>query len=145
MATAALLGVVGVTGCTSYETDVDPVPAVTVPDPPPAFTNRTELPDCGSITLDQGESLEWPADIAECLAIPEGGEAMVQYPTTEGDPIREYYRVGPGVRGVEIYTDHTDDAFGTQAWTHQVCPGSTAEDIPTAQLSCTEPVWLVLD
>jgi hypothetical protein len=108
--------------------------------PPAAFENRSPLPDCGSVVVDQGEPIELPADVADCLARPDGGEALLQAPTAEGDPVRSHYRVGPGIQGVELFVDSTDDRLGSQEWTRQSCPGATPADIGAPSvLACDEP------
>ena len=45
---------------------------------------------------------------------------MVTYPTTEGDPITDYYRVLPD-GSTELWSDGTADAFGDGTWDHATC------------------------
>lgn len=94
--------------------------------PPAAFEDRARLGSCGEVTLDQGE--EVPDDAWVCLeeSRTTGAELVVTRPTTEGDGIVEYVRVGPDIDGVEVWVDVTADRFGgTDAgWTLQRCPGA---------------------
>lgn len=87
---------------------------------PQAFLGREELPACGTVELDQGEEIP-TGDIA-CLeeASVAGAELAVTRPSTEGDPITQYYRVLPG-GGWEIYTDMTQDRYG-EGWWLDECP-----------------------
>ena len=66
---------------------------------PAAFVGREPLQSCGDVRLDQGESV--PDDLYRCLdeAAATGAELVVTMPTTEGDPIVSYYRVGPQIDG----------------------------------------------
>ncbi|SFS03128.1 hypothetical protein SAMN04487846_1640 [Microbacterium sp. cf046] len=96
-------------GCAS-----GPVEPGSVPTPQP-FLDRTPLPSCGAITLAQGDEI--PAENLDCLesAGDEGAELSVTRPTTEGDPVTEYYRVLPG-GGWEAYLDGSMDRHGGQWW-----------------------------
>ncbi|WP_205708572.1 hypothetical protein [Kineococcus siccus] len=89
---------------------------------PPAFRERSALPQCPPITLSQGQTV--PADLEECLlsadAQREGAEVVVTSPTIEGDPIKTYFRALPG-GGLEVFTDSTADSFGSEAWSHIRC------------------------
>lgn len=51
-----------------------------------------------------------------------GAELAVTAPTIEGDPTTTYYRVGPGIDGLELFHDATQDRFGSGAWHHEFCP-----------------------
>ncbi len=104
-------------------------------DAPASFTEREPLGSCGEIELGQGESV--PDDAWECLdaGLVEGAELVVRAPTTEGDPIVRYYRVGPAIDGLEIFTDGTADSFGDGGWTHELCPAT--EDVRDPQ-GCSE-------
>jgi hypothetical protein len=101
---------------------------------PASFTEREPLPACDPVRLGQGETV--PDDAWACLenGLVEGAELVVEAPTTEGDPITTYYRVGPSIDGMEIFTDGTADTFGPGTWTHQLCPDT--ED-PREPLGCT--------
>jgi hypothetical protein len=91
---------------------------------PEEFTGREALPTCPVVELDQGEEL--PADAQACLdaglANGRGAELKVSRPTTEGDPIVDYYRVVPGQPGYEIFSDATRDSYGPATWTRSLCP-----------------------
>ena len=91
---------------------------------PAAFADRDALPACTPVTLGQGEEI--PADALACLeeAGAEGAELALTRPTTEGDPVTEYFRVLPA-GGWEIYTDMTRDAFGG-GWWLAVCPDAVS-------------------
>ncbi|MHC2997965.1 hypothetical protein [Microbacterium sp. HJ5] len=93
---------------------------------PDAFTNRDPLPSCGSVELDQGETI--PQDAIDCLsqAGAGGAELVVTMPTVEGDPITTYYRALPG-GGIETFSDMTQDSFGG-GWGHEVCEAATTID-----------------
>jgi hypothetical protein len=79
---------------------------------PAEFRDRDPLPKCEDVSLEQGTQI--PDDSVACVekAGPEGAELGVVQPTTEGDPIVTFYRVGPGIDGIEIWDDATRDAFG---------------------------------
>ncbi len=87
---------------------------------PAAFLERDELPSCGSVVLGQGE--EMPSGDIACIeeATVAGAELAVTRPSTEGDPITQYWRVLPG-GGWEIYTDMTKDRYG-EGWWLDECP-----------------------
>jgi hypothetical protein len=87
---------------------------------PADFRDRTTLPSCGDFELGQGESL--PANAVDCLknAGEEGAELAFSQPTTEGDPIVYFYRVGPADAGVELFIDGTKDSYGSGEWTNEV-------------------------
>ena len=56
----------------------------------------------------------------------------VTRPTTEGDPVTEYYRVLPG-GGWEAYLDGSMDRYGGQWW-YTDCPDAKViEDLATCQ------------
>ena len=65
---------------------------------PAAFRQRSALPQCTAITVSQGQPV--PTALKDCLlssdAQREGAEVVVTSPTTEGDPIKTYYRALPG-------------------------------------------------
>jgi hypothetical protein len=79
---------------------------------PSEFRDRTPLPACEDVSLEQGTQI--PDASVACIeqAGPEGAELGIVQPTTEGDPIVTFYRVGPGIPGIEIWDDATRDAFG---------------------------------
>lgn len=96
------------------------------------FDRREPLTSCGSVTLGQLE--EVPAEAWACLDAGRatGAELVVTTPTTEGDPMRAYYRVGPGVDGLEIYRDTTADTYGSGGWSFTRCPGTVRVVEPTS-------------
>jgi hypothetical protein len=110
-AAALIVGVVGLTlaGCAAGPVEPGSVPT------PTQFAERAELPSCGTVTLAQGDEI--PAENLDCLdsAGPEGAELSVTRPTTEGDPVTEYYRVLPD-GGWEAYLDGSMDRYGSQWW-----------------------------
>ncbi|GAA0310681.1 hypothetical protein [Kineococcus aurantiacus] len=94
---------------------------------PVAFRERSALPQCAPITVPQGQST--PVTLQDCLLSPgaqhDGAEVLVTSSTTEGDPVKTYYRVLPG-GAVEVFTDATADAFGSEGWSHTRCPDVAA-------------------
>jgi hypothetical protein len=94
-------------------------PAGPVPTPT-RFTDRAELTSCGTLELGPGEGI--PAESIACLedAGDAGAELSVTRPTTEGDPVTEYYRVLPG-GGWEAYIDGSQDRNGG-IWWYTPCP-----------------------
>jgi hypothetical protein len=89
------------------------------------WESRDSVPSCGSLRLQQGEELkvEGKKEL-ECLgrALKAGrsAELAVQYPTAEGDPITDYYRVlSDGT--TEVYTDSTEDANSDKKWSFATC------------------------
>ena len=89
------------------------------------WASRESLPSCGSLRLHQGEELkvDGKAELAclgRAIKSGRGAELTVQYPTTEGDPITDYYRVTPDGSTV-VYTDSTEDAFSDQKWSFATC------------------------
>jgi hypothetical protein len=94
-------------------------PAAPAPTPT-QFLERAELPSCGQIELDAEEAI--PEEELACLtdAGEEGAELSVTRPTTEGDPVTEYYRVLPG-GGWEAYIDGSQDRNGG-IWWYTPCP-----------------------
>jgi hypothetical protein len=93
---------------------------------PSQFTDREPLPSCGELELAQGDAI--PAENLECLeaAGDEGAELAVTRPTTEGDPVTEYYRVLPG-GGWEAYIDGSQDREGG-VWWYTDCPDAETLD-----------------
>lgn len=89
-------------------------------DAPAEFKDREPLASCGDLILGQGEPI--PRVAFDCLdgARDTGAELAVVMPTTEGDPIVTYYRVGPNIQGMDIFSDMTLDAYGG-GWQVQHC------------------------
>lgn len=113
VACGALLA--GCTGCGSVTSD--PVQE--------QWESRASLPSCGSLQLQQGEAVEveGKAEVAclqRALDSGRGAELTIRFPTTEGDPVTDYYRVNPD-GSTEVYTDSTQDAFGDQKWSVATC------------------------
>ena len=99
---------------------------------PTRFLDREELASCGVLELGQGEEI--PAESLACLedAGEEGAELSVTRPTTEGDPVTEYYRVLPG-GGWEAYIDGSQDRNGG-IWWYTPCPDAQElEDLAQCQ------------
>lgn len=120
-------------------TVADPVPAST--DGPQRanasihqqWAKRPTLPSCGEVDLRMIESYEARRPtvgerakrcLRAALSSGRGAELVVRYATVEGDPITEYRRISPH-GGSEVYTDSTQDTFGSQAWVYGSCPKPT--------------------
>ncbi|MEU1973368.1 hypothetical protein ABZ477_17070 [Microbacterium sp. NPDC019599] len=117
LAVAAIVAMAGSTGCT---------PAAQATDGPAEFQSRAQLPSCGTVELDQGDSI--PSDALDCVADAgdDGAELVVVAPTVEGDPITTYYRILPQ-GGWEVFTDMSEDSFGG-GWSHALCPDAVSMD-----------------
>jgi len=117
--TAVIL--LALTGCTSELTVYPPEPVA--PSVPAWFTDRPSLRSCGEIELGQGEQI--PDDAIQCMrTATEGAELVVTSPTTEGDPVTTYYRVGPDIDGMDLIVDAREDAWGSGEWEQSTCPGT---------------------
>ncbi|MEU1924206.1 hypothetical protein AB0H23_26660 [Streptomyces albogriseolus] len=102
------------------------------------WESRTEYPSCGEVGLAQGEEIQKQAAreidcLRRALKSGESAELKITYPTVEGDPIREYYRLTPQGR-LEVYTDSTDDRYSDQKWSFAEC--YTPEWL--AEISCDQ-------
>ncbi|MGW9023730.1 hypothetical protein ACWGQ5_05725 [Streptomyces sp. NPDC055722] len=89
------------------------------------WASRAEFSSCGEVSLDQGEEIKKKAVreitcLRRALKSGDSAELKVTYPTVEGDPIREYYRLTPQGR-LEVYTDSTDDRYSDQKWSFAKC------------------------
>ena len=92
------------------------------------FAEREPYPSCGEATA--GFEDDWDSvgrDEWRCLvdALEEGrsAELMFTFPTVEGDPIREFYRITRDGQ-LEYFSDNTDDAFRGKDWYYRACtPG----------------------
>lgn len=89
------------------------------------WEDRSSLPNCGEVALEQGERLEQEgrselACLRAALDSGEGAELKVEYPAVEGDPVTEYYRVTPAGT-TEVYVDSTEDEFSDQKWSFAEC------------------------
>lgn len=104
---------------------------------PDAFTDRTELPTCG--VEDRGRGAPEPSEGEVCLVEAMTGGTAAELAATaltdEGDAIRSYYRTVPGVPGLVVYVDGTDDSYGSQGWALLTCPDATA---PSDLEDCSE-------
>jgi hypothetical protein len=87
---------------------------------PAEFTKRERLPSCGRVVLQPAQLT--PASAISCIDEASSAELVVMRPTTEGDPIVEYYRKVPGVAGLELFIDATRDSYGVRQWTFAACP-----------------------
>lgn len=86
---------------------------------PKKFRDRSQLPSCGEVA---SRNLTGPElGGFACLSSPRdaGAELAVLVWTQEGDPLVKYYRVGPGIDGVELFVDNTLDSYRSEDWTHQ--------------------------
>ncbi|MER5686162.1 hypothetical protein [Streptomyces sp. NPDC002205] len=102
------------------------------------WESRTEFSSCGKVSLAQGEEMQKQAVreivcLRRALESGQSAELKVTYPTVEGDPIREYYRLTPQGR-LEVYTDSTDDGNSDQKWSFAEC--YTPEWL--AEISCDQ-------
>lgn len=130
--TARLVTAVALTGALATLLSGCAQGPVTPAPTPTQFTERAVLPSCGEVELGQGDEI--PAENITCLedAADEGAELAVTRPTTEGDPVTEYYRVLPG-GGWEAYIDGSQDTNGG-IWWFTPCPeANTLEDLATCQ------------
>lgn len=89
------------------------------------WEDRSSLPSCGEVTLEQGEHLRQQARselacLRAALESGEGAELAVEYPTDEGDRVTEYYRVTPAGT-TEVYVDSTEDVNSDQKWSFAEC------------------------
>ena len=103
---------------------------------PASFRNRTSLHTCGSVESSRTGIV--PPEAVRCLEAAgrsgQGAELQVTLLTDEGDPVESYYRALP-TGGVEIFTDNTQDAYGSRAWLRELCAESTGIPEPGACLS----------
>lgn len=88
---------------------------------PAEIQNPELLVSCGAFWLDHDTEL--PATAFDCMneAFDSGAELAFVRPTTEGDPVVIFYRVGPGVEGLDIFEDATLDSYGGRWWISH-CP-----------------------
>ncbi len=89
------------------------------------WESRASLSSCGSLRLQQGESLEveGKAELAcleRALDSGRGAELADEYRTAEGDPVTNYYRV-TAYGSTQVYTDSTQDAFSDRTWSFASC------------------------
>lgn len=89
------------------------------------WQERSTLPNCGEVALEQGERLQLQgrselACLRAAFSSGDGAELKVSFPTVEGDPVAEYYRVTSN-RTTEIYVDSTEDPNSDQKWSFAQC------------------------
>jgi hypothetical protein len=101
-------------------------------DPPAAFTDRTPVPRCGTVTYDGSGVLDGDERDAErCLRSAADtnfrAELEVVRFTEEGTPIRTYLRALEDVPGVEVFIDTTASDGGR--WRHLRCGGLADEHL----------------
>ncbi|MFI8306853.1 hypothetical protein ACIF80_26130 [Streptomyces sp. NPDC085927] len=102
------------------------------------WESRAEFSSCGEVSLAQGEEMQKQTGreivcLRRALKSGESAELKATYPTVEGDPIREYYRLTPHGR-LEVYTDSTDDRHSDRKWSFAEC--YTPEWL--AEISCDQ-------
>lgn len=95
------------------------------------WAEREKFPGCGSIELSQGEKVTATSHsevrcMTEAIDSGTGAELVVSSPTTEGDLIRDHYRLYPD-RRLEWYIDSSDDPNAGVDW---------------ELIDCIRPVWL---
>lgn len=99
----------------------DPIATARTLDDAPDWVAVPQGTDCGSDTLDQGETL--PSTGPDCLAraVKDGQGAHYAWaiPTVEGDPIVLFARTVDG--GVEVVETTEFDTFGTPGWSSYRC------------------------
>lgn len=104
---------------------------------PQAFVDRSTLPSCGETTAKGPDSTLtelYPQSIVDCLLrsrYGKGAELSVTAFTTEGDPIRTYYRTAESASTVEVFLDRSRD--GGKEWVQISCevPTITADALRT--------------
>ena len=98
--------------------------------PPDEFEERAELPSCGTVTVVHTEPAGPEVDcFVEAVREGKPAEVVVRMSTTEGDPVVTYYRTSPDAPGIELWTDATQDAFGSGEWDHSRCEGTGVNDL----------------
>lgn len=95
------------------------------------WAEREKFPDCGSIELNQGDKVTATSHtevtcMSDAIDSGTGAELVVSSPTTEGDQIRNHYRLYPD-RHLEWYIDSSDDPHSDVDW---------------ELIDCIRPVWL---
>ena len=116
----ALLFVFGASSCQSQSDSVKD-----------QWEDRAKFPSCGSIELIQGEKvMATPHAEVTCMADAidsgNGAELQVSSPTTEGDTIRDHYRLYPDGH-LEWYIDSSGDPHAGVDW---------------ELIECIRPGWL---
>jgi hypothetical protein len=90
------------------------------PGAPAEFRDRAPYASCGVVFVGQGAYGQQTAEPALCLENGQafGAELVTLRVTVEGGLIVTYERWGSG--GHESFVDSTDDAFGSQDWSHEI-------------------------
>lgn len=99
-----------------------------------AWRDRTPYASCGEQFLSpflDGAALAYADCLRDAVAESRAAEAVVTFTTVEGDPITSYLRVRPNGT-VEVFTDSTQDKFGSGTWERRTCRRLEA----ALQLSC---------
>ena len=91
-----------------------------LPGPAPEWVvNRQPLESCGTETA-VGVNVEARMCLLEAFEAGHGAELISTQMTEEGDPVTSYFRVHEnGV--VEVFSDATQDRFGSGEWERRVC------------------------
>jgi hypothetical protein len=89
------------------------------------WKQRTSLPACGTLTLEQGSSLEKEdgrelACLNAAFRTGKAAELRVARFTQEGDPVTEYYRV-TDEGTTEVYVDSSKDPNSDEKWSFNSC------------------------
>lgn len=119
MAAAGVLAATTIGGCSLFGDAVQQ-----------QWEDRPSLASCGRVDLGVGEQLEDTSRtqvdcLTTALASGAGGELVVTFVTTEGDPITEYLRV-TRARTTEVYIDASKDRFSDGKWSYAACPNPTS-------------------
>jgi hypothetical protein len=89
------------------------------------WQDRPALPACGELSLSPAETLDKAAAsglgcLRKGIRSGRGGELIVHYPSTEGDPLTDYLRVTTSGT-TEIYTDSREDENSDKKWSYGQC------------------------
>ncbi|GAA3533261.1 hypothetical protein GCM10022234_32640 [Aeromicrobium panaciterrae] len=95
------------------------------------WAGREKFSGCGSIELSQGDTVASTSHsevtcMTDALDSGSGAELLVSSPTTEGDRVRDHYRLYPDGH-LELYIDSSDDPYAGDDW---------------ELIECIRPVWL---
>ncbi|MFS3128361.1 hypothetical protein ACLM5J_08135 [Nocardioides sp. Bht2] len=88
-----------------------------------AWRARTPLRSCGEQFIPpflDGTALRYADCLRNALEDGRAAEAVVTFTTVEGDPVVRYLRVRRN-GAVEVFTDSTQDKFGSRAWEQGTC------------------------
>jgi hypothetical protein len=125
---AAVVWMIAACGGDPVEPSAVPSPPA-FPDAPAVVQRRVALPFCGEETVvnDQGRSDEGRQCLWNAYLTRRPAEFVSHMRTIEGDPVTYIFRVGADGR-VEIFVDHTQDAWSAGRWLRLGCPGLTKVD-----------------